>query len=631
MNQDPLIGRQFANFRIERLIGRGGMAQIYYGKDVKLQRPVAIKVIDARYRDNDEYARRFVQEARTVATWRHENIIQVYYADDEDGFYYFVMEFIDGLDLSTLIQEYTEAGELIPHEDVVTIATAVANALDYAHAKGVIHRDIKPANIMIANDGRIVLMDFGLALDAAKETLGMTFGTPHYIAPEQARNSADAVPQSDLYAFGVVLYEMLVGVVPFDDPSATSLALQHLTKQPPPPRSLNPNLHPDVEEILLTALNKSPEDRYQTGGMMVKALGNALSQEQPVVDSTDQLPPLPAGIAPPPPLHLSDVSVESRVTKHIQTSITPPLYIPKTEQPFSSSEQIPPPPQTTASQKRSLPIPLPLIGGLIALLLIALVIIFVILPDDEPSATPEAQAVTETSTNEPVIQEASATSPQEASPTTNVDDPAAPIVSTTQSPSSTPVPPTNTATQTLPPSITAFIPTETSTIIPSPTIPLPTATATATNSQLITQVPTIAYPNGRRTVMLYDQTSFNLWNPTNQRIAIGLIAFEALDSSGNPIFRRFDGFRWTQFYQYVDTGGCVVIEINGQSPWLRPSECRQRNSVITAPLSDVGIFWLPQPTEALSEFRILWDEEEIARCPLVTESDESLMCEVFIP
>jgi serine/threonine protein kinase len=204
-----LIGRQLANYRIERLIGSGGMAQVYYGWDVKLERPVAIKVIDARYRDDPAYAERFVREARAVATWRHENIVQIYYADDEDGLYYFAMEYIDGMDLGRLLAQYADDGEWMAYEDVLLVGRAVASALDYAHQKGVIHRDVKPSNVMVTSKGRVALTDFGLAMDVYRGTLGEAFGSPHYISPEQARSSANAVPQSDLYSLGVMLYEML--------------------------------------------------------------------------------------------------------------------------------------------------------------------------------------------------------------------------------------------------------------------------------------------------------------------------------------------------------------------------------------------------------------------------------------
>ena len=235
MTDDPLIGRRLANFEIERPLGRGGMAQVYFGHDVKLRRPVAVKVIDARYRDKPAYAERFVREAQTIATWRQENTIQIYYADDQDGFYYFVMEYIDGDDLAKILADYKANDRRLPYDEVLRIGRAVANALDYAHGKGIIHRDVKPSNVMVAQDKRVVLTDFGLAMDAEMGSQGEVFGSAHYIAPEQARHSGSAVPQSDLYSLGIILYQMLTGRVPFNDPSSTTVAVQHLTMPVPPP------------------------------------------------------------------------------------------------------------------------------------------------------------------------------------------------------------------------------------------------------------------------------------------------------------------------------------------------------------------------------------------------------------
>ncbi len=278
---DPLIGHQFANFRLERVLGRGGMGTVYYGQDVRLLRPVAIKVIDDRYRDDPTYATRFIQEARSVAGWRHENIVQVYYAGDEDGLYYFVMEYIHGVDLGRILRRYAEAGELLQPGEVLRIARAAANALDYAHQHGVIHRDVKPSNLMVAEDGRVVLTDFGLALHLSQGSLGEVFGSPRYIAPEQARNSAHAVPQSDLYSLGVILYEMLVGCTPFDDPSPTAMAIQHITQPPPAPRQFNPALGPAVEAVLLRALSKEAAERFPSGRDLLQALEDGLLADGP--------------------------------------------------------------------------------------------------------------------------------------------------------------------------------------------------------------------------------------------------------------------------------------------------------------------------------------------------------------
>jgi uncharacterized repeat protein (TIGR01451 family) len=186
------------------------------------------------------------------------------------------MEYIDGLDLGEVLASCAQAGERMPHEEVLRIGRAIASALDYAHGEGVIHRDIKPSNVMVARDDRVVLTDFGLALDVHRGSLGEAFGSAHYIAPEQAQRSANAVPQSDLYSLGVILYQMLTGVVPFDDPSPTSVALQHLTVPPPSPCRNNPDLGKEIEAVLLKALSKAPGDRYQSGADLMNALEQAL-------------------------------------------------------------------------------------------------------------------------------------------------------------------------------------------------------------------------------------------------------------------------------------------------------------------------------------------------------------------
>ncbi|MBN1657968.1 MAG: serine/threonine-protein kinase [Anaerolineae bacterium] len=291
MSDDRLVGRQLGNYRLERMIGRGGMAQVYYGLDVRLKRPVAIKVIDARYRDDPGYARRFLREAQTVATWRHEHIVQVYFADEQDDLYYFAMEYIEGKSLAALLREVRAAGELLSPAEVLRVGHAIASALDYAHAKGVIHRDVKPGNVLVSNDGRVVLTDFGLAMDVHEGTQGQVFGSSHYIAPEQARRSGDAVAQSDLYSLGVVLFELLTGSVPFDDPSPTSVALQHVTLDPPLPSEINPLLNQATEVVLLKALSKAPAERYQTGRELMAALMRAIEGSEspsPVQETTGQ-------------------------------------------------------------------------------------------------------------------------------------------------------------------------------------------------------------------------------------------------------------------------------------------------------------------------------------------------------
>jgi tRNA A-37 threonylcarbamoyl transferase component Bud32 len=292
MSDDPLIGRRLANFKIERPLGRGGMAQVYYGQDIKLNRAVAIKVIDTHYRDNPTYAQRFLREAQTIANWHHENIIQIYYADVEDGLYYYVMEYIDS-DLEKLLAQAKLNHERLPVDEVLHIGRSIAAALDYAHSKQVIHRDVKPSNVLIDPEWRVVLTDFGLALEVENGSLGEAVGSPHYVAPEQAHSSASAVPQSDLYALGIILYQMLAGRAPFIDSSAMAVAVQHMQATVPQPRQFNPALNRATETVLLKALSKKPADRYPTGQALMEALEAALYEaDEATVAHVD--PPAPA-------------------------------------------------------------------------------------------------------------------------------------------------------------------------------------------------------------------------------------------------------------------------------------------------------------------------------------------------
>ncbi|MCU0499836.1 MAG: protein kinase, partial [Anaerolineae bacterium] len=298
-----LIGQQLGNYRIEQALGQGGMAQVYKALDVTLKRQAAIKVIAAGFSDQEKYRERFEREAQAIAALEHPNIVPVYYFGKSDTLYFIAMKFIEGEDLSVILNRYALAGEYLPTADILTIIGGIAEALDYAHRKGVIHRDIKPSNIMIDRDGRVYLTDFGLALNLNQGTLGDVFGTPHYISPEQAQSSASAVPQSDLYSLGVVLYELVTGVVPFDDPSPTAVALQHVTKPPISPRAFNSDLTPQLEAVILKALEKRPEARYQTGAELVDALRSAF---QNIGSPRQQLEiPLPAGFIPPPARRVS--------------------------------------------------------------------------------------------------------------------------------------------------------------------------------------------------------------------------------------------------------------------------------------------------------------------------------------
>ncbi len=631
MAGDPLIGRQLANFRIERLLGQGGMAQVYFGHDVKLQRPVAIKVIDARYRGDVAYAERFVREARTIALWRHENIVQVYYADEQDGLYYYAMEYISGPDLAQLIAEYTSAGELMPHEDVLRIGHAVAAALDYAHAQGIIHRDIKPSNVMVASDGRVVLTDFGLALDVAQGTVGEVFGTPHYIAPEQARQSSDAVPQSDIYAWGVVLYEMLTGAVPFDDPSPTSLALQHLTTPPPPPRQINPALNEETEAVLLKALSKSPAGRYQTGSALMVALERGLRAPQ-AASTPVEMPPPPAEVQGRL-LSLSRRPIADRVARYVSETHTPPAYpepmMPATQQ-AAEPEIVPlPPPKKRRWQSM-------IAGGMLIGIAAVTLLLFALQDGDDdsgagvgvlPTASATVEAATLTETPEAIIAEITSPAPTGTatatpSPTPTVITPTMsttplPIVTLTVAPSRTTAP-SSTPTAITPTMTATPLPTVTPTVVPPRTATLPPTAAPPLVEQ---SQPTVLYPNGRRFILYYDENSLYLHNLSGERIELYPFAFERLDASGTPS-NRFEGNRWAEFYPYVRDQACVRVLLN--TPYLNPAQCEQYNAEVWAERGMSLDFWSPQ--EGSTHFRVLWNDQEVARCEIAAGE-----CTVFTP
>ncbi len=281
MSEDSLVGKKLGDYTILNLLGRGGMSRVYQGYDENLDRYAAVKVISSDFATTteEEYTRRFQIEARAIARLRHPNIVGVYQFGRSEGIYYMAMVFLEGQDLRTHLNGYVERRTFIPVAEILHIARDVASALDYAHEQGVIHRDIKPSNIMLEkHTGRAILMDFGLALSVHEGTTGDTFGSAHYIAPEQAVSSAQAVSQSDLYSLGVVLYEMLAGKVPFDDPSAMSVALKHLNEAPPPMTLYNPQLPPEVETVIMRALDKKPEHRYPTGHELIDALERALQR-----------------------------------------------------------------------------------------------------------------------------------------------------------------------------------------------------------------------------------------------------------------------------------------------------------------------------------------------------------------
>jgi serine/threonine protein kinase len=273
------LGKTIGKVRIEKILARGGMAEVYLGSHLNLERPVAVKLLHSYIEEDPSLLERFHREAKVVAGLRHPNIVQIFDFDTTDGHPYIVMEYLKGPTLANYLRGLHDRNERIPSHQVARLLKGLTAALDYAHAQGVIHRDIKPGNILLhsrrgeiplnkplTNDVEAIVTDFGLvriAHAATQTASGMVSGTPAYMSPEQA-SGEKTDHRTDIYSLGVVLYEMLAGRVPFEADSTMSVLYMQIHNAPPP----IPGISPDVQAIMNRALKKNPDERYQTSSEM---------------------------------------------------------------------------------------------------------------------------------------------------------------------------------------------------------------------------------------------------------------------------------------------------------------------------------------------------------------------------
>lgn len=266
---DKYSGKKLdGRYEIHELIGVGGMAMVYRAYDTIDDRIVAIKILKDEFSASEEFVRRFKNESKAIAVLSHPNIVKVYDVSFGDMIQYIVMEYIDGITL----KEYIESQKDISWKEAVHFTVQILHALQHAHEKGIIHRDIKPQNIMLLQDGTIKVTDFGIARFSSMETRTMTdkaIGSVHYIAPEQARGDMTD-GKADIYSVGVMLYEMLTGVLPFQADNAVSVAIMQLQSNPKPPRQINPSIPDGLEEITIKAMQKDSAMRYQSAAAMLK-------------------------------------------------------------------------------------------------------------------------------------------------------------------------------------------------------------------------------------------------------------------------------------------------------------------------------------------------------------------------
>ena len=272
-----LIGKMLNNrYEILEKVGTGGMALVYKAKCHVLNRYVAIKILKDEFTTDTEFIKKFNTEAQSAASLTHPNIVSIFDVCNEGNLYYIVMELIQGKTLKEII---TEDG-VLSWKWSVNIAMQIASALEMAHKNNIIHRDIKPHNIIITEDGIAKVTDFGIAKAVSNSTItafGTTIGSVHYFSPEHARGGfTDA--KSDLYSLGIVMYEMLTGKVPFDADTPVSVALKQVQEEPVDPMKYNENIPVSVNRIILKAMQKDPNLRYQNATEMIRDLSLALKK-----------------------------------------------------------------------------------------------------------------------------------------------------------------------------------------------------------------------------------------------------------------------------------------------------------------------------------------------------------------
>ncbi len=283
-------------YRIDHLIGEGGVARVYRGTDLTLDRRVAIKILRPELSEDEDVVARFRREAHSAAKLNHSNIVQIYDTGVDDDRYYIIMEYLPELNLKEIIKRYAP----LPLDRVIDVGAACCEALSYAHRQGIVHRDVKPANVLFTDEGSAKLSDFGIAAAAGEAGLtrdGKVLGSAHYISPEQAQGAA-AGPLSDIYSLGVTLYEALTGRLPFDGETAADIAALHLRETPPAPRSINPEIPPAAEYLVTKAMARDPQRRYRSADEMLSDIQKL--ERGMDLDRTGVLQPTPEATMPLP-------------------------------------------------------------------------------------------------------------------------------------------------------------------------------------------------------------------------------------------------------------------------------------------------------------------------------------------
>ena len=299
-------------YRILHRLGSGGMAEVYCAEDLQLGRKVALKILYRRFAEDSEFVERFRREASSAAGLQHQHVVAVYDRGEYDGTYYIAMEYLEGRSLKTIVQQEAP----LDPDRAIDLIIQVLRAARFAHRRGIIHRDLKPHNVIVDAEGRAKVTDFGIARAGASDMTqtGSIMGTAQYLSPEQAQGHAVSAA-SDLYSIGIILYELLTGRVPFDGESAVTIALKQVNERPVPPSAYNPAVTPELEEVVMRALEKDPARRFPDADEFIAALEAARERHRPrAVVAPVVPPPLRAPRARPTPTPRSRCPRASRAS-----------------------------------------------------------------------------------------------------------------------------------------------------------------------------------------------------------------------------------------------------------------------------------------------------------------------------